>query len=133
MITCYCISLGSYPNSHRQIEPELLRIIMQNWRLDDLVSAQSNNIKLVEALKLIQPWTTTGSLADYDNFKSAQLYQFRKFFFQEVDDIIIGSELFPGEMLMSCRNQIALSDSIYQILIDYYNNAYELQFLTIAE
>src|SRR5271170_7593127 len=133
MITCYCISLGSFPNSHRQIEPELLRIIMQNWRLDDLISAQSNNIKLVEALKLIQPRATTRSLADYDNFESAQLYQFRKFFFQEVDDTIIGSEPFPGEMLTPCRNQVALSDSIYQILTNYYNNAYELQFLTIAK
>jgi hypothetical protein len=106
---------------------------MQNWRLDDLVSAQSNNIKLVEALKLIQPRATTGSLADYDNFESAQLYQFRKFFFQEVDDTIVGSEPFPGEMLTPCRNRVALPDSIYQILTDYYNNAYELQFLTIAE
>src|SRR5271154_4648596 len=113
MITCYCISLGSYPNSHRQIEPELLRIIMQNWRLDDLVSVQSNNIKLIEALKLIQLLATTGSLADYDNFESAQLYQFRKFFFQEVDDTIISSEPFSGKMLMPCRNWIALPDSIY--------------------
>src|SRR5271154_6827694 len=102
---------------------------MQNWRLDDLVSAQSNNIKLVEALKLIQLRATTGSLADYDNFESAQLYQFRKFFFQEFDDTIVSSELFPGEILILCRNRIALSDSIYQILTDYYNNAYELQFL----
>ncbi|PKK69219.1 hypothetical protein RhiirC2_781277 [Rhizophagus irregularis] len=44
--------LGSFPNSHRQIEPELLRIIMQNWRLDDLISNQLNNSKLVEELKL---------------------------------------------------------------------------------
>src|SRR5436190_21386908 len=73
------IQIGSFPNSNRQIEPELLRIIMQHWRLGDLLSFQSNNTKLVKALKLIKPRETSGSLADYDNFNFAELYQFRKF------------------------------------------------------
>jgi hypothetical protein len=106
---------------------------MQQLRVDELVSAQSNNDKLVEALKLIQPQPTSGSLAAYDNFNYAELYQFRKAFFQEVDDTIVGSEPFPGEMLTPCRSRVALPDNIYQILTDYYNNAYELQFVTIAE
>jgi hypothetical protein len=106
---------------------------MQQLRVDEFVSAQSNNDKLVEALKLIQPRPTSGSLAAYDNFNYAELYQFRKAFFQEVDDTIVGSEPFPGEMLMPCRSRVALPDNIYQILTDYYNNAYELQFVTIAE
>uniref|UniRef100_U9TB73 Uncharacterized protein n=1 Tax=Rhizophagus irregularis (strain DAOM 181602 / DAOM 197198 / MUCL 43194) TaxID=747089 RepID=U9TB73_RHIID len=88
---------GSFPNSNRQIEPELLRIIMRNWRLDNLVSVQSNNVKLVEALKLIQPRSTSGSLAAYDNFNYTELYQFRKVFFQEVDETIVSSEPLPGE------------------------------------
>src|SRR5277367_627359 len=106
---------------------------MQNWSLDALLSAQLNDIKLIEALKLIQLRATSRSLADYDNFKFAELYQFRKIFFQEVDDTIIGSEPFPGEMLTLCKVRVALSDNIYQILTNYYNNAYELQFVTIAE
>jgi hypothetical protein len=36
-------------------------------------------------------------------------------------------------MLTPCRNRVALPDNIYQILTDYYKNAYELQFITIAE
>jgi hypothetical protein len=106
---------------------------MQHWRIDDLASAQPNNIKLVEALKLIQPRPTSGSLAAYDNFSYAELYQFRKVFFQEVDDTIVGSEPFPGEMLTPHRSRVALPDNIYQILTDYYNDAYELEFVTIAE
>jgi hypothetical protein len=106
---------------------------MQHWRLDDLISAQSNNIKLVEALKLIQPRATSGSLAAYDSFESAELCQFRKIFFQEVNDTIVGNEPFPGEMLTPNKNRVDLPDNIYQILTDYYNNAYELQFVTIAE
>ncbi|GBC29401.2 hypothetical protein GLOIN_2v1775288 [Rhizophagus irregularis DAOM 181602=DAOM 197198] len=123
----------SFPNSNRQIEPELLRIIMQHWRLDNLVSVQSNNVKLVEALKLIQPRSTSGSLAAYDNFNYTELHQFRKVFFQEVDETIVGSEPLPGEMLTLYKNQVALPDDIYQILIEYYNIAYDLQFVTIAE
>jgi len=124
---------GSFPNSHRQIEPELLRIIMQHWRLDDLVSAQSNNNRLVEALKLIKPRATSGSLAAYDNFEFSELYQYRKIFVQEVDDTIVGNEPFPGEMLTPRRIRVALPDNIYQILTDYYSNAYDLQFTTIAD
>src|SRR5215471_21821261 len=106
---------------------------MQNWRLDDIVSAQSNNIKLIEALKLIQPWPTTGTLAIYDNFNYVELYQFRKVFFQEAGDTIVGSEPFPGELLTPCNKQVTLLDNIYQILTDYYNDAYDLQFTTIDE
>jgi len=76
---------------------------MQNWRLGDIVSVQSNNIKLIEALKLIQPWSTTGTLATYDNFNYVELYQFRKVFFQEAGDIIVSSEPFPGELLTPCN------------------------------
>ena len=106
---------------------------MQHWRLDDLVSVQSNNIKLVEALKLIQPQATSGSLAAYDNFESAELCQFRRIFIQEADDTIVGNEPFPGEMLTPNKNRVDLPGNIYQILTDYYNNAYGLQFVTIAE
>lgn len=66
-VTNRFISIGSFPNSHRQIEPELLRIIMQHWRLTDLVSHQSSNTKLVEGLKFIQPRAASGSLAAYNN------------------------------------------------------------------
>ena len=106
---------------------------MQHWRLDDLVSAQSDNIKLTEVLKLIQSRATSGSLAADDNFEFGELCRFRKTFTQEIDDTIIGSEPFPGKMLTPCRNRVALPDNIYQILTDYYNNAYELSFVTISE
>ncbi|UZO15434.1 uncharacterized protein OCT59_006856 [Rhizophagus irregularis] len=68
---------------------------MQHWRLDDLISAQSNNTKLVEALKLIKPRATSRSLAAYDNFEFSELCQYRKIFVQEVDDTIVGNEPFP--------------------------------------
>src|ERR1700741_165569 len=125
--------LGSLPNSQRQIEPELLRIIMQNWRLDDLLSTQSNNMKLANSLKLLKQRSTPGSLARYDDFEFTEVAHFRQIYNLEVDDTITGLETFPGEMISPKRMNVTLPDDIYGILVDYYNNAYEHEFVTIAE
>ncbi len=125
--------LGSFPNSHRQIEPELLRIIMQNWRLDNILSHQLNNDKLFEGLKLLKPRSTTSTLAAYDELDYNELFRFRQIFCQEIDNTINGSEAFSSEMLTPRKNQVSLPDDIYQILIEYYSNAYESKFVTIAE
>lgn len=127
------IYLGSFPNSHRQIEPELLRIILQNWRLDNILSCQLNNDKLSKGLELLKPRTTTGTLAAYDELDYNELFRFRQIFCLEIDNTVNGSEAFPGEMLTPRKNRVSLPDDIYQILIDYYCNAYESKFVTIAE
>jgi hypothetical protein len=129
------VSLGSFPNSRRQIEPELLRIIMQNWRIDDLLSAQSNNIKLIKGLKLIQPRATSGSLASCDNFEFDELVRFREIYCLEVENTITGAEPFPGMMMHPKKINVSLPDNIYTLLVNYYNVAYgeDLDFLSIAE
>ncbi|GBC30008.2 hypothetical protein GLOIN_2v1776801 [Rhizophagus irregularis DAOM 181602=DAOM 197198] len=91
--------LSSFLNSYRNIESELLRIIMQSWRLDNLISDQSNNVKLTEGLKLVQSRPTTGSLAAYDKFELDELFRFRQIHSLEIENTIAGSEPFPGEML----------------------------------
>ncbi|EXX67293.1 hypothetical protein RirG_115720 [Rhizophagus irregularis DAOM 197198w] len=124
--------LGSLPNSHRQIEPELLCIIMQNLRLNELISCHLHNPKLTEGLGLIKSRPTTGSLAAYDNFQHDELHRFMLIYNLEVEDIITGSEQFPGEMMAPRNNLVNLPNEIYKLLVDYYNNAYELEFVTIA-
>ncbi|CAG8805396.1 7601_t:CDS:2, partial [Dentiscutata erythropus] len=94
----------SYPNSHRQIEPELLQIIMQNWQLDNFVLAQLDNLKLVKSLKSIQPRATLESLSIYNKFEFDELCYFRQIYQLEVEDTIT-----------------------------YYNNAYNIEFLSITE
>ena len=76
--------LGSYPNSRRNIEPELLRIIQQNCRLDELIIS-NHSFKLTEALELVKSRPTSGSLAMYNGFDSFELYQFRQTFRNELD------------------------------------------------
>ena len=111
---------------------ELLRIIMQNSRLDSLISAQSDNAKLTNALSLVQPRLTTGSLAAYDGFDFNELYEFMQIFNQNIDNTITGSEKFPGEMLTP-RNRVSLPNNVYELLVKYYNDTYEFNFVSIAD
>ena len=123
---------GSLPNSRRQIEPELMRIIMQNWRLDDLISNQPENRKLAELLELVKPRSSTGSLTTYDGFDFAELYQFRQIFRHETDITITSKEPFPGKMFQK-KDNVSLSDDIYELLVQYYNEAYNWEFVTIKD
>ena len=68
--------VGSYPSSGRNIEPELLRIIQQNCRLDELIIANQSD----KLIRLVKPRPTAGSLAMYDGFNSSELHQFRQNF-----------------------------------------------------
>ena len=72
---------------------------MQNWRLDDILSSQSNNMRLVEGLKLLKQRATLGSLASSDNLEFAELCQFRQISRLEIEDTITSIEPFPGEMM----------------------------------
>ena len=45
---------------------------MQNWRLDDILLSQSNNMRLVEGLKLLKQRATLGSLASSDDLEFAE-------------------------------------------------------------
>uniref|UniRef100_U9UHR8 Uncharacterized protein n=1 Tax=Rhizophagus irregularis (strain DAOM 181602 / DAOM 197198 / MUCL 43194) TaxID=747089 RepID=U9UHR8_RHIID len=76
-----------------------MRIITQNSRLNCLISAQSDNPKLMEALSLVQNKPTTGSLAAYDGFDFAELYRFMRTFHQNIDVTITGCEEFSREMI----------------------------------
>jgi hypothetical protein len=107
---------------------------MQNWRLDDLISSnQLNSSTLAEGLKLVKSRLTTGSLAAYDNFQNDELYRFMLIYNIEVEETITGREWFPGEIMMPMELEVNLPDDIYDLLVDYYNNAYDLEFVTIAE
>jgi len=105
---------------------------MQNWRLDDLLSIQSNNQKLFNGLKLIQSRPTTGSLSAYDNFEFDELCRFMQIYNLQVEVTITGNEPFPGEMMTLKRINVDLLDDIYNCLVNYYNDAYEAEFITIS-
>ena len=92
-----------------------------------------HDTKLTERLKLLQPWPTSGSLAAYDNFKFAKLSQFREIYHLEIKDTIIGTEAFPDKMQYPKKVNVGLPDDIYNLLVNYYNDVYNVKFLTIAD
>ena len=125
-------SIGSLPNSGWNIESELLHIIMQNIRLDNLIYNQSDNIKLNETLILVKSYSLTRNLAIYDGFDFAKLYWFVQIFHHYLDDTITGNKSFSKEMLTLRKCNMSLPDDIYDLLVQYYNTAYDWKFKTIA-
>ena len=99
--------------------------------MDELIISNQSN-KLTESLELVKSRPTVGSLAMYDGFNSSELHQFRQTFRNESDATITGSEIFPREMLTPRKDRVSLPDDIYELLIQYYNVAYEWEFVTIA-
>ncbi|RGB38555.1 hypothetical protein C1646_755618 [Rhizophagus diaphanus] len=77
-------------------------------------------------------WPTTGSLVAYDGFDFAELYRFMQTFHQNIDVTITGCEEFSGEMITP-EKQVSLPDTIYELLIKYYNVTYNRNFISIAE
>jgi hypothetical protein len=109
---------------------------MQNYKIDNLVSIQQNNLKLMNALELIKPRKTLGSLAAYDGFNTEELLQFRRSFCHELGETVTGSEMFPGEMLSPINNQVDLPEDVFKWLITYYNEAYDemnVEFISITD
>ena len=101
---------------------------MRNWRLDNIISCQDNP-KLTNGLELIKSRPTAGSLAAYDNFQFDELHRFVLIYNIEVEDTITGSEMLPGEMMAPKELEANLPDDVYNLLVDYYNNTYELDLL----
>ena len=85
-----------------------------------------------KVLELVKSRPTARSLAMYDEFDSSELHQFRQTFRIESDITITGSEEFPGEMLTPINDRVSLPDDIYELLVHYYNAAYDWDFVTIA-
>ncbi|GBC49454.2 hypothetical protein GLOIN_2v1776801 [Rhizophagus irregularis DAOM 181602=DAOM 197198] len=92
--------------------------------INDLISIQLGNQKLVNGLKLIEPQQTTGSLAAYDDLGSEELVQFKRIFCSELEDTITGSEIYPGNLLSPIKNRVDLPNNLYEQLITYYNEVY---------
>ena len=56
-----------------------------------------------------------------------------KSFCFETDDIITGIESFPGEMMKPAKIRVNLPEEIYNPLIQYYKDAYDLDFVSLKE
>jgi hypothetical protein len=110
--------LGSLPNSHRKIEPELMRRLMTESRVNEIISSVSE----VKGLELIEKRTSVGSLSD--EFSTEEMYRFLMYSRNIINSPITGCEEFPGKFLPPQSENIRLDEQIYNLLVKYYEDTY---------
>ena len=110
------ILLGSLPNSHRQIEPELMRRLIAELHVNDIISSGSK----VKGLELFNKQSSVGSLSDTNEFLTEEMHRFLMY----SRNANHGSENFPGSLLPLQFENIFLEKSIYDLLVEYYTDTY---------
>jgi hypothetical protein len=110
------------PSSHRQIEPEIMRRLMNDNRIREISS--SINIQ-TKGLDLIDNRPTVGSLSEDDEYSFDEM---DRFWFNSRNirkSIATGCEPFPGEMLSPKTENVVLSRSMLSLMVEYYTATYE--------
>ena len=87
--------IGSYKSSHRNIEPELMRIIHTNHCLDEIVSHIENDNRLSDSLTILKGRVLGGSIDISDEFETQDLFQF-----YNLRNIINQGEAFGYELFL---------------------------------
>ena len=113
--------LGSTPNSHQKIEPEIMRRIMNDCKISNIINSGINT----KGLELLDNRPSVGSLSATDPFDSEELKRFLEHSKNIQDSEITGSEAFPGEMLNPCSENVLLSQEMQDLMVNYYNATYE--------
>ena len=121
--------LSSYKNSKRNIESELLRIMIENSVLQYLLFNCDEEI-LCTSLDIIKPKKSSGSLAALDNFEGDKYQNFIRLSRIE-DESAFGMEPFPGELMNPCH-ETNLLNNILDLLVKYYDNLYNDYFISIS-
>ncbi|CAB4478036.1 unnamed protein product [Rhizophagus irregularis] len=96
--------LGSLPNSNRKIEPELMRRLMNDNRIRDIITSSAQ----MKGLELLKNHPTVGSLSENDQFASDEMERFWLNSKNIQESTVTGCEAFPGEIARcdnySCKN-----------------------------
>ena len=85
---------------------------------------------LCNSLDIIKPKKSTGSLSALDDFESDEYQNFIRLSRIE-DELAIGTELFPRELINSCQ-ETNLRDNVLDLLVEYYDNLYNDSFMSIS-
>ena len=68
-LCAFILFLGSLPNSHRQIEVEIMRRFINDSQIDDIISFRE-----IKGLDLLDTRTSIGSLSETDKFTSDEMH-----------------------------------------------------------
>lgn len=112
--------LGSLPNSHRHIEPELMRRLMAETQINDIISSGIGT----RGLEFVSNRPSVGSLSDTSEFSTDEMYRFLMNSRNIIDSPITGSEEFPGQLLRPQVENIRLGDQVHDLLVEYFSSTY---------
>src|SRR5277367_1695341 len=121
-------NVGSYKNSKRNIEPELIKIMTEHSLLEYTLS-NCNNDFLHSSLDIIEPRKSVGCLAMLDDFASYEYQNFIRLSLIE-EESAYGTERFPG-ILMKPYKETTLPNHILGLLTEFYNSLYDNYFIPI--
>ncbi|CAB4487545.1 unnamed protein product [Rhizophagus irregularis] len=116
--------IGSYPNSNRQIEPELMRIVLKNTLINYHLSYKWSSGLLKESLSLIMPKQAVGSLAfmaEKDELQHFLSMRHNTSTFSK----IYGTERLPGQMLNPSCFKVIIPLELRRFLYEWYSILYE--------
>ncbi len=113
--------LGSLPNSHRQIEPELMRRLTTDNLIGDMISSGTQT----KGLEFLENRPSVGSISETDEYTSDEMHRFWLNSINIRESLITGSESFPGEMLKPSDENVILSASMLDLMVNYYKATYE--------
>jgi hypothetical protein len=110
------------PNSHRRIEPELMRRLMSEAQVTDIISSCSEGVRGLELLDDHRP--AVGSLSDTNELPTDEMYQFLLNSINISESPITGCEEFPGKFLPPQSENTHFDEPIHDLLIKYYEDTY---------
>ena len=114
-------NIGSLPNSHRKIEPELMRRLMNDLQIVNLTKNHSDKT----GFEFLNNRSNIGSISELDQFSTDELYRFLNNTYKIQETAINGSEQFPGELLNPKNPNLILHAEILDLLVEYYEASYE--------
>jgi hypothetical protein len=118
------LSIGSYPNSNRQIESELMKIVLKNTLVDYHLACKWSSGLLDESLNLLTPKKVVGSLA-----LTAEREELRHFLSMRHDTSTIskiyGTEAIPGQFLEPSYLRVVMPSELRGFLCEWYTILYE--------
>jgi hypothetical protein len=113
--------LGSLPNSHRKIEPELMRRIMNDNQINSIINS---GIVDTKGLDILGTKPSVGSISETDEFTSDEMERYLLYSQNIKESPIVGCEAFPGKMLGPSLEKVLMSSEMLDIMVDYYNATY---------
>src|SRR5687767_4434837 len=89
-----------------------------------------DNELLRNSLDIISPKKSVGSLSALDDFEGDEYQNFMRLSRIE-EESAIGTEPFPGELMNPCQ-EMNLPNNILDFLVEYYNDLYDDNFISIS-